>query len=186
MANIENMSLAEVARLLRRELRRHFPNHRLSVYCKHPASAAGITIVWRDGPTVGQVETMLAGYAIDNPAGGPTLLTVPGRELPALVRFDCGPVDLVRNVTDQRVAECITSIAHDNPGLLSAELAETLVSLAGDPQAVLEAAEGVDVPHTSMLVAGEHRLTGADLRDMGRGLPWLGRVLAHRTAYRPE
>lgn len=181
MSDIEHMKLAEVARMLRREVRRRFPKHRLSVRCGHPAGTGGITITWEDGPTTEEVRRMVTSFeAVE---GTPILLSVPGRTMPALVHFHCGAIDLSRTVTDRRVAEHITAVAHENPGLLPAEVASRIVAAVGDPQAVLDAAAGVDVPPTDLLFAGDHRLTGADLMDMGRGLPWLGRVLAQRTSY---
>lgn len=181
MAEPEVLKPAEVARLLRREVRHRWGKHRFSVRCGHPAGAGGITISWVDGPTEGEVRRLVTSY--DSGTGGPMLLTVPGRTMPAVVAFHCGAISLERTITDRRVAETITAVAHENPGLLDPAVTEELLGAVGDPQAVIAVADGVDVPHTDLLFAGDHRLTGADLMDMGRGLTWLGRVLANRTSY---
>ena len=52
----------EVAKILRRVLRRHFAGQKFYVRSEHYSGGSSIDVVWTDGPTVAQVGPRLEPY----------------------------------------------------------------------------------------------------------------------------
>ena len=58
---MEYMDTKEVAKLVRKELRTHFPRHKFSVRIERYSMGSSINVTWIDGPMVKDVEA-IAGH----------------------------------------------------------------------------------------------------------------------------
>ena len=57
-----HIEVTEVARILRRVLKRHFPGQKFYVRTEHDSGGSSIDVVWTHGPTLVQVEPLLEPY----------------------------------------------------------------------------------------------------------------------------
>ncbi len=57
------ISCADTAKLIRAQLKKHFPKTKFSVQSKTYSGGASITVKWTDGPTSKLVESVIGAYA---------------------------------------------------------------------------------------------------------------------------
>lgn len=114
----------ETAAVIRKKLRAAFPGHKISVTCERGSSYIHAT--WVDGPTVRQVDDIVAGFrdeVFDMQTD--TYRQLPDREViptpgaaPERIRYSCSGVLTQRWDSIDAVRETATAILTENPHLL--------------------------------------------------------------------
>jgi len=86
---MEYMDTKEVAKLVRKELKTHFPMQKFSVRIERYSMGSSINVTWIDGPMVKDVEA-IAGHFVYNPDGNGILYRY---QINVSIGNDCKPIE---------------------------------------------------------------------------------------------
>lgn len=114
---IEN---TEVAKLIRKDLKRAFPGAKFSVRTQKYSGGSSIHVNWTDGPTKGKVESLVGHYKGANFDGMQDMKiyhdeVVFSENGPELVSYGNDFLFFNRNLSDEGEAKVIEEIARKNP-----------------------------------------------------------------------